>query len=94
MIRTVENGQEAIVELERKTPDVFILDINMPIIDGFGVLEKYPPNKRKFLCIILTNFADENSRERAKELGADAYLIKSEMTVKSLLAEIERLLKK
>ena len=92
-IRTAQNGEEAIVEIEKETPDVLILDINMPILDGFGVLERYPRDKRTFPVIMLTNFGDEKNKQRGEELGADDYFIKSEMTIKKLLEMVETLLK-
>lgn len=92
-IRTVQNGQEAIVEIEKEAPDILILDIHMPVIDGYGVLEKYPRDKRRFPIILLTNFGDAKSRERGEQLGADDFFVKSEMTIKSLLAMVENLLK-
>ena len=92
-IRTVENGEEAISEIEAQEPDLLLLDINMPVIDGFGVLEKYPKADRNFPVILLTNFADDKNRERGKELGCDDYFIKSEMTIRKLLEMVETLMK-
>ena len=92
-IRTAQNGEEAIAEIQKKEPDILVLDINMPILDGFGVLEKYTKDTRKFPIIMLTNFADDKNKERADELGADDYFIKSEMTIRKLLEMVETLLK-
>lgn len=92
-IRTAQNGEEAIAELQKKEPDILILDINMPVLDGFGVLEKYPKSARTFPIIMLTNFGDEKNKERGMELGADDYFIKSEMTIRKLLEMVETLLR-
>jgi OmpR family response regulator RpaB len=89
-IRAVEDGEQALKELNAQFPDVLVLDIHMPKIDGFGVLEQLPKDKRKFPVVMLTNFADERSRERGKELGADDYFIKKDMTIKSLLEMVDR----
>lgn len=91
-IRAVEDGNAAIAALAERLPDIAILDIHMPNVDGFGVLEKFPPMGRKFPVIMLTNFADERSRQRGKELGADDYFIKKDMTIRSLLEMVERVL--
>lgn len=93
MIRAVENGQQAVKEIESHPPTVAILDIHMPTMDGFHVLERFPPTARTFPVIMLTNFADESSRKRGKELGADDYFIKKDMTIKSLLEMVERAVK-
>lgn len=92
-IRTAQNGEEAIAQLQKKEPDILILDINMPVLDGFGVLEKYPKSTRSFPIIMLTNFGDEKNKERGTELGADDYFIKSEMTIRKLLEMVETLLR-
>ncbi|HVW67294.1 MAG TPA: response regulator [Candidatus Peribacteraceae bacterium] len=89
-IRAVEDGEQALKALTEKAPDVLVLDIHMPKVDGFQVLEQYPVDKRTFPVVMLTNFADEKSRERGKELGADDYFIKKDMTIKSLLEMVER----
>ena len=88
-IRTVPNGQEAIAEIEREKPEILILDIHMPIIDGFGVLEKYPREKRDFPIIMLTNFDQDDLKARALELGADDYRMKTDLTMNTLVKLIE-----
>lgn len=92
-IRTAQNGEEAIAEITKKEPDILILDINMPVLDGFGVLERFPKDQRNYPVILLTNFADEKNRERGSALGADDYFIKSEMTIRKLLEMVENVLK-
>ena len=74
-------------------PDIMIIDLNMPVVDGFAVLEKFPKEKRKFPIIVLTNFGNEENRDRALKLGANEYFIKNEMTIRSLLEMVENLLK-
>lgn len=92
-IRAVEDGEEAVKELKKHLPDLLILDIHMPRMDGFQVLELYPPEDRQFPVIVLTNFADEKSKSRGKDLGADDYFIKKDMSIKSLEEMVERILK-
>lgn len=92
-IRAVTNGQEAIDEIEKQKPDIAILDLNMPVLDGFAVLERYPRAARGFPIIILSNFGDTKNKERGGALGADDFFIKSEMTIKSLLEKVTTLLK-
>ncbi len=89
-IRAVEDGEQAVKEIETRPPEVLILDIHMPKMDGFQVLEHFPREKRTFPVVMLTNFADEKSRERGNALGADDYFIKKDMTIKSLLEMVER----
>lgn len=92
VIRTVEDGEAAIKEITEHPPEVLILDIHMPKLDGFQVLERYPRAERGFPVILLTNFADERSRQRGVELGADEYFVKKDMTIKTLLEMTEKVL--
>jgi len=89
-IRAVEDGEQALAEIAARPPQVLVLDIHMPKVDGFQVLEAIPREQRTYPVVMLTNFADERSRERGKELGADDYFIKKDMTIKSLLEMVER----
>jgi DNA-binding response OmpR family regulator len=92
VIRTAANGEEALKLIAEKKPDILLLDINMPVLDGFGVLQKLPKADRQFPVIILTNFEDQQNRRRGEELGVDDYFIKKEMTIKSLYEMVEKLL--
>lgn len=92
-LRTAKNGQEAVEAIGKQAPDLLILDLNMPVLDGFGVLEQFPKNQRGFPVIILSNFGDTKNKERGMQLGADDFFVKSEMTIKSLLEKVEMLLK-
>lgn len=89
-VRAVENGEQALAALKERFPQVLVLDIHMPTVDGFQVLEQLPKATRAFPVVMLTNFADEKSRERGKELGADEYFVKKDMTIKSLLEMVEK----
>lgn len=92
-IRTAEDGEQCIAEIEKQAPQLLILDINMPIMSGFEVLQRFPKDQRTFPIILLTNFGDEKNRTRGEELGCDDFFIKSEMTIKKLLQMVETLVK-
>lgn len=91
-IRTAEDGEKTIAAIEEESPDLLVLDINMPVIDGFGVLEKYPLEDRPFEVILLTNFGDEKNRERGEKLGVHHFLVKKDMTIKALVSLVDKLL--
>lgn len=92
-IRTAENGQQAVDSLRSDgAPDVLILDIHMPVMDGLQVLESLGKD-RPFPVIMLSNFADDENQRKARELGADDYFVKKDMTIKSLLEMVERVMK-
>lgn len=93
-IRTAENGQVALDLIKQKKPDLLLLDINMPILDGFEALEKLTPADRTFPVIVLTNLADQANRERGAKFNVADYFVKKEMTIKSLIEMVETQLKK
>lgn len=91
-IRTMTNGQEVLDALKEEEPDILILDIHMPIVDGFGVLQQIPKDQRKFPVIMLSNFGDEKSKTQASDLGANDFFVKSEMTIKTLIEKVDSLM--
>ncbi len=92
-VRTANTGEEVLSRVEERAPDLMLLDINMPVIDGFGILERYPKASRHFPIVVVSNFGSQANRQRGEALGADAYFVKSEMTIHKLLEIIEDLLK-
>lgn len=93
-VRGASNGEEAIAALNESAPDLLILDINMPKVDGFQVLEKFPKASRKYPIILLTNYDSDEVRKRGEELGADDFFVKKDMTIRSLITMAENLLSK
>lgn len=93
-IRAVADGQETIDAIEAQPPEILLLDIHMPKVDGFQVLQRYPRATRTFQIILLTNFGEPEYKLRGLELGADDYFVKKDMTIRSLLEMVERLLAK
>ncbi len=76
LVGVAYNGQEAIKLIYSEQPQVVILDIIMPHLDGLGVLEKLQNEEKKPRVIILTAFGQENMTQRAVSLGADYYILK------------------
>lgn len=78
LIGTAYNGMEVLDFLNRIVPDIIVLDIIMPHLDGIGVLERLAnlnlPSRPKI--IILTAFGHEHLTQRVVELGADYYVLK------------------
>lgn len=78
LVGVAYNGMEAVEAIEKTRPDVVILDIIMPHLDGIGVLEKFAngavSHRPKF--VVLTALGQEAITQRAVELGADYYVVK------------------
>ena len=76
------NGLEAIKRLEETVPDLILLDILMPYMDGLEVLKKIKVNPEwmNIPIILLTNLSEKEKMEEALTLGANDFLIKSHFT--------------
>jgi CheY-like chemotaxis protein len=91
------NGEDAMekIELLKDKPDLFLLDIMMPKLDGLAVLRGIKEDARynKVPVIMLTNLSGRQSEgEAAIALGANAYLLKSAGDLTELFEQIERIL--
>jgi len=91
-IRRVGNGEDALSTAINYQPDIILLDIMMPKVDGFDVLDILKnTNKTKDLKIImLSALSQEMDIDKAKKLGADDYLIKSEVTIADVVEKIKK----
>ncbi len=92
LITVAENGEQAAAIIRQRTPDLLICDIMMPVRDGLWVLQQFPKASRGFPVIMLTNLADDATREKCKKLGMDDFFIKKDMSLGTLVAMTERLL--
>ncbi len=75
-VSIVENGEDAIAQLRQQRFDLAIVDIRMPIIDGFGVLRHIREEKLPTKVVMLTAYADLKHYVMSKECGADEFLTK------------------
>jgi two-component system, response regulator, stage 0 sporulation protein A len=79
VVGTAENGVDALTLIKEKKPDVVLLDLIMPKLDGLGVMEKVRQNgeyKKTPAFIVITAIGQEGVTENAFELGADYYILK------------------
>ncbi|QXM05830.1 response regulator transcription factor [Crassaminicella indica] len=92
---TSENGEDAIVIAQEEMPDVIILDLMLPGIDGFEACKKIRNNEktRKIPIIMLTAKGEETDKVLGLELGADDYLTKP-FSVRELIARIKAILRR
>lgn len=92
-VRGVYSGQDGLTLVEVENPDLLILDLMLPDIEGYEVAERLRamPSFAKLPILILSARTDQASINRAEQAGASAYLTKP-VKFPVLLAEIERLL--
>jgi DNA-binding response OmpR family regulator len=77
-VRTSRNGEEALVEIARAAPDLVLLDVMMPKVDGFSVCQtiRANPEWKDVRIIMLTARGRDVEREKGLALGADDYITK------------------
>ncbi len=88
----VKNGEEALAETVSFVPDILLLDIMMPRISGFDVLDilKNTPETRDTDIIVLSALSSPEDVEKAKLLGASDYLVKAQVTASDIVKVIHR----
>lgn len=89
-----DNGIEAIKKLEQAVPDIMLLDIVMPYMDGMEVLSKVKGNEdwKKIPIIMLTNISEKDRLTETMQQGIDGYLIKSHFTPAEVVEKIKSVL--
>jgi two-component system chemotaxis sensor kinase CheA len=82
------DGRDALARIERRLPDLVVTDLDMPVLDGFALIERLraEPRTARVPIVVLTSNETDASMRRAGALGADAYVLKSRVS----RAEIER----
>jgi CheY-like chemotaxis protein len=95
-IQIARNGQEGLAILEKSVPDLILLDIIMPIMDGIEMLAevKKKDEWKNIPIILLTNIGEKESIQKVKSLGVEDYLIKSHFTPAEVIEKINNILKK
>jgi DNA-binding response OmpR family regulator len=93
-ISTASNGEEALAVAVKERPDLIILDIMMPRISGFDVLDiiRTTPEIAHTRVVMMTALSAPEDRERGEKLGVDEYLVKSQVTLEDVVATIKRVL--
>ena len=92
-VNTASNGGEALLQIMKEKPDIVLLDVMMPKMNGVETLKalKKDSKTKEIPVIILTNLGDnQKDVESAKKLGALDYLVKSEVDLKQLSERVKR----
>ena len=92
-VLTAYDGQEGLEKAKKEKPDLIVLDLMLPMMDGYKVcgLLKADARYKKIFIITLTAKAQEEDARLAKEVGADAYITKP-FEYQTLLGKIKELL--
>ncbi len=92
-VETVENGRKALEQIKTSPPDLLILDLMLPDIDGFEVCRKVRQWGLELPILILTARKEVQDRVKGLDLGADDYLVKP-FDFEELLARLRALLRR
>ena len=93
-VTAATDGVEALERVRSGLPDIILLDLIMPIKNGFEVLEelKADPATRKIPVIVLSNLGQDSDIQKGRELGACDYMIKSNYSMKEVIGKIRQYL--
>lgn len=86
-----DNGETALSDAIKYHPDLIILDVMMPKISGFDVLDilRNTPETTNIKVVMLTALSQPKDIEKAKTLGADDYLVKSQVVIADVIDRIK-----
>lgn len=90
-VRHVVNGEEALAAALDYKPDLIVLDAMMPKLSGFDVLDilRNTPETSNIRIIMLTALSQDKDKETAEKLGADDYLVKSQVVIGDVVERIK-----
>lgn len=88
----VANGEDALQTILDVKPDLILLDVMMPKVSGFDVLDiiRNTPEAAKIKIIMLTALNQDADRERAEALGVDDYLVKSQVVIADIVDRVKK----
>ncbi len=88
---TASDGEEALATAVRERPDLIVLDVMMPKISGFDVLDilRSTPETKETKVIMMTALSQDTDRQRGESLGANKYLIKSQVTLEDVVNSVK-----
>ncbi len=93
-VKRVANGEDALAAAINFKPDLVLLDVMMPKVSGFDVLDilRNTPETANLKIIMLTALSQSSDKKRAQELGVDDYLVKSQVVISDVIARIKQML--
>lgn len=87
------DGEQTLIEVKKNLPDIILLDIILPAIDGFEVLKKIRSDADKKInkipIIMLTNLGQADDIKKATDLGANGYIIKAHFTTAEIIDKVK-----
>lgn len=93
---TAADGEEALTIAVKEKPDLILLDVMMPKISGFDVLDilRNTPETKTTKIIVMSALSQTADMEKGKSLGADEYLVKSQVTLSEVVEKVKAIIAK
>ena len=90
-VRRVPNGEDALAAAMEFKPDLILLDVMMPKVSGFDVLDilRNTPDTTNIKIVMLTALSQEADRQKATEMGVDDYLVKSQVVIADVVERVK-----
>lgn len=89
-VMVADNGRECLDLLDKEHFDVLLLDLIMPEIDGFQVLEHLKSREQRPATFVLSNLSQHEDEERVLQLGARKFFIKSDTPLTVIVEEVKK----
>lgn len=91
-VQRVANGEDALAAAISFKPNLVLLDVMMPKVSGFDVLDilRNTPETANLKIVMLTALSQESDKKRAEDLGVDEYLVKSQVVIGDVIERIKR----
>lgn len=88
------NGEEALNKIKQHKPDIVLLDMILPKMNGFEVLEAMQADStlKKIPVLVLSNLGQDQDIEQAKKLGARDYIVKSNFSLQKVVEKIRSII--
>lgn len=88
------DGEEALAVAVREKPDLILSDVMMPKISGFDMLDilRSTPETTNIKVVMMTALSSDDQRRRGEQLGADRYLVKSQVGIEDVINTIHEVL--
>jgi two-component system alkaline phosphatase synthesis response regulator PhoP len=95
-VMTAKNGEEGLNSSLKNRPDIILLDIIMPVMDGITMLHKLREDNwgKNVKVILLTNLSDSEKITKDISLLSDGYIVKSDWKIKDIVQEVYKKLEK
>lgn len=93
-VLSATNGEEGLKTAFKEKPDLILLDLKLPKIDGFEVLRDLKSNEdtKNIPVVVLTNFSEKEHIDKCLALGAEDYLIKAHFVPSEVISKIKKIL--